>query len=282
MVRFKAEKLNDCVKVDISMHRRVTDEARILIISDVHLDNKNCDRQMLKRHLDKALEIGAPIIDNGDLFDCMGGKYDKRSHKGDVLPQLQVSNYFDALTKYAHDFLKPYAKNFILLAEGNHENSIQARHEINLTTMLIDKLNPDIIYQKYAGWIIFTLRDPGKGNYQQDFQMFRTHGTGGNAPVTKGTIQSARRQDQVLADLYISGHIHTEFTMPRPQWYLTKDGNVKIRTPLHQQIGTYKDSTTGTWEQMKGFAPPSMGGCWLVFKYSNVEQRYKARFEPCE
>lgn len=276
---FKAEKLNDATKISLKAKRRESEEFRILFISDVHLDNKKCKRDLLKRHLDKAKEIGAPIIDNGDFFDCMGGKYDPRSNKGDILKELQVPNYFDAVTNMGRDFLKPYAKNIAIMSEGNHEGSVLGRHEINLTTNLIDKLNPSIIYQKYSGWIMVQLAD---GPYTQTFHIYRTHGSGGSAPVTKGAIQSARRQDISLADLYISGHIHTQFDIPRPQWYLTQDGKLKIRVPRHHQIGTYKDSTGSYWEDTKGIGPPSLGGTWLVFKWSRHDNEFKARFEDCD
>jgi hypothetical protein len=60
---------------------RVGDEQYFLLQSDVHWDNPQCDRTMLKRHLDLALKRNAPVIDIGDFFCAMQGKYDKRSNK---------------------------------------------------------------------------------------------------------------------------------------------------------------------------------------------------------
>jgi UDP-2,3-diacylglucosamine pyrophosphatase LpxH len=50
----------------------------VLMISDVHFDNPKCDRKLLKKHLDEAKRRNAKVLINGDLFDLMQGKNDKR------------------------------------------------------------------------------------------------------------------------------------------------------------------------------------------------------------
>jgi hypothetical protein len=272
----KAEKFNDAIRITVDHDRSKDWEQRFLILSDVHCDNKGCKVNLLKSHLKEAIERNAGIIDNGDYFDCMGGKYDKRSNKSDILPELQTNKYFDSVVDYGANILEPFKKNLLILAEGNHEISVRERNEIDLTERLIQKLGSNTLHQKYAGWVVFTFKNK---NSAYNVIMYRTHGNGGNAPVTKGSIQTARRQDIIDADIYISGHIHTEFTIPRPKWYLDRNGNAKIKTPLHQQIGTYKDSTGKTWEDMKGFAPPSLGGQWLIFTFDPTENKMKYRFQ---
>lgn len=56
-------------------------EQWVLLRSDVHHDNPKCDQKLEKKHLDQAKEYNAIIIDNGDLFCAMQGKYDKRASK---------------------------------------------------------------------------------------------------------------------------------------------------------------------------------------------------------
>lgn len=277
-MKFKAEVLNDATLITVDLKRARDWEFRVLFLSDVHCDNKGFKRNLFKKHCDEALAGGWAIIDNGDFFDAMGGKWDKRSGKADILPELNTDSYLNSLVKFGADLLEPYKKNIVIMGNGNHEQSIKERHEVNLTAMLIDKLGIDAIIQKYTGWVIFRFADKASNHTAT---LYRTHGNGGNAPVTKGVIQSARRQDMIEADIYISGHIHTEYNVPRPKWYLDRNGNMKIKTPVHQQIGTYKDSTLKTWEDMKGFAPPSLGGQWLIFTYDPTENVLKYRFQPC-
>lgn len=259
---------NDCLIIKVPIKRNKNWSQTFLLTSDIHIDSKKCQTLKLKQHLEEMKERDAYLIDNGDIFDCMGGKYDKRSNKADILTKLQGANYFDLLNDHAVDILGPHADRIIMLADGNHELSVTQRHEIDLIQRLQNTLNRDhggnIIRQGYAGWIKFEF-DEG-GNSGKGLIMYRTHGNGGNAPVTKGVIQSARRQDMIDADVYISGHIHTNYTVPRPMWYITRDGVMKIKEKFHHQLGTYKDSSKSTWETMKGFAPPSLGGTWITFR----------------
>jgi len=92
-----------------------------LLRSDAHFDNPHNDRELEKRHLDEALERGAGIIDAGDLFCVMGGKWDPRSNKAGVRPEYQTGDYLDAVVRSAVDFYEPYAKNIVCLGYGNHE-----------------------------------------------------------------------------------------------------------------------------------------------------------------
>jgi len=46
-----------------------------LLRSDVHHDNPKCNQDLERKHLDEAIEYDAPIIDNGDLFCAMQGKW---------------------------------------------------------------------------------------------------------------------------------------------------------------------------------------------------------------
>jgi hypothetical protein len=264
-MNFTTEVKNDAVV--IKMDARKGWEQWFLLTSDVHYDNKKCDRKLLKKHHDEAKEKGAGIIDFGDFFDVMGGKYDPRSGKGDIREEYCKGSYFDAVVDDAADYLSNYKDNLVLIAEGNHEISIQNRQEINLTKRLIEKVNPSIVHGKYTGWIRFQVTSNGTERYGST--MYYSHGSGGNAPVTRGVIQSARRQDFIDADILVSGHIHTEYQLSRPKVKLNKDFNESIYEQLHVQLGTYKNSFKGAWENMKGFPPPSMGGAWLKFSYAN-------------
>jgi UDP-2,3-diacylglucosamine pyrophosphatase LpxH len=55
-----------------------TKSARFLLISDVHWDAIDCDRRLLKKHLDEAVATDSMVLINGDLFDLMQGRNDRR------------------------------------------------------------------------------------------------------------------------------------------------------------------------------------------------------------
>ena len=62
-------------------------EQWVLLRSDAHHDNVDCNRAMERAHLEKAVERNAPIIDAGDVFCAMQGKFDPRSSKEDCRPE---------------------------------------------------------------------------------------------------------------------------------------------------------------------------------------------------
>ena len=86
-------------------------EQWILLSSDRHHDNPKTDQALEKKHLDLALKRNALIMDFGDLFCAMQGKYDPRGVKSDIRPEHCFNNYFDRLVDTAVDFYKPNAKN---------------------------------------------------------------------------------------------------------------------------------------------------------------------------
>jgi predicted phosphodiesterase len=242
-------------------------EKWILLMSDEHFDSKKCDRKLLKRHHDEAKERNALIFKFGDTFDCMGGKYDKRTHKGDIRPEYQEANYFDRLKEDAAEFYGPYAENIALITPGNHELSVLMRHEIDLVGSLAKSLNCSV--GKYSGFIRFQFETKAGAN-KKSFTLYYTHGSGGGAPVTKGVIQNNRRQHTVDADFYVSGHIHTGTLQPRPKVYLSEQGVVNFREPEHIILGAYKNEfLAGQWADTKGLDPAVLGGMWLRFYNTN-------------
>lgn len=96
-------------------------EFRALLTSDCHWDNPHCEQDRMKKLFDQALELDAPILDIGDFFCAMQGKYDKRASKSDLRPEHQCSDYLDALVRTAAEWLQPYSKILTLRGEGNHE-----------------------------------------------------------------------------------------------------------------------------------------------------------------
>ena len=66
---------------------------RFLLSADRHHDNPHTDQALERRHLEEVLTSGAGIIDLGDLFCAMQGKFDKRSSKNDLRPEHKSGDY---------------------------------------------------------------------------------------------------------------------------------------------------------------------------------------------
>lgn len=148
-----AENRVPIVRVDFP---KTSDEFWLLMRSDAHWDNPDSDQKLMKRHLELALERNAGIIDGGDFFCAMQGKYDKRSDKSKVRPEHQSGDYLDRLVKTAVEFHKPYAKNWVGQWLGNHDTGITKNHETCLITRMAESLREKTgaIFPVvgYSGW----------------------------------------------------------------------------------------------------------------------------------
>ena len=74
------ERTNENV-LTVRVNYREDSEFWVLLTADVHWDNPHCDRTLYRRHLDLAKERDAAILNVGDWFCAMQGKYDKRAAK---------------------------------------------------------------------------------------------------------------------------------------------------------------------------------------------------------
>jgi len=233
-----------------------------LLVSDLHLDSKDCDRDLVKRVFDEAVEKDATILMFGDVMDLMGGKFDTRTNKGHIKSAYQVAEYFDAVIEEVAEFLRPYAKNIGMMAMGNHEYSVIKHHETNPLRNLIYRLGDHIELGDYTGFVRFFF-DGGTTGGRTSKTLYYTHGSGGNSPVTKGVINTNRRSSTIEADYFVSGHIHQGWNVSHSRIRLNEQCVVKTYDQEHIQLGTFKDS--GEWEQAKGFGSPVKGGYWLEF-----------------
>ena len=257
------------------------DECWCLLRSDCHHDNPSSLNDLEELHLSQAKERGAAVIDNGDAFCSMQGRWDKRSDKSALKPEHQVDNYLDALVSTYADFLEPYADSLAVMATGNHETSILKHHETNLTTRLCERLRTKtgatLFDGSYTGWVFFSITrgtpKPGNRHPRRTVKLWRTHGYGGGAPVTKGTIQTNRRAVYLPdARVVLSGHTHSEFVLPLQRLRVSNNGKVSQDTQWHIQLPSYKDSfkdgySYGNWAIEKGMAPQTTGAMWMRLKW---------------
>lgn len=115
-------------------------QSYVLLTSDHHVDNKHCDHALLRSHLQAAVDLDAPIFMFGDVFCAMQGRWDKRADQEELLPELRGNNYLDRLVDFATEFYRPYASHIAIVSNGNHEDSIERKHQVDLTERLASNL----------------------------------------------------------------------------------------------------------------------------------------------
>ena len=239
-----------------------------LLSSDRHHDSKYCDRDLEKRQLDEAVKRDAMVIDAGDILDAMQGKWDPRRSYDDMRPEYMVEKYYDAIIEDAEAFYKPYAANLLLIGRGNHETSVLKHASISMIDRLVGglhKAGSSVISGGYGGWVIVYLI---VGNSRSSFKIKYFHGSGGDAPVTKGVIQTNRQAVYLPdADLVLNGHNHQEYTLSIKRERVSTKGVIHYDLVHFVRTPGYKTGYTdpATWDYQHT-APSPIGAVWLNIK----------------
>jgi hypothetical protein len=250
-------------------------EQWLLLSSDRHHDSARCDRDLERAQLEKAKERNALCIDAGDLFDAMQGKFDPRRSYTGLRPEYKVDTYLDEIVADAAKFYGPYAKNFILMGRGNHDQGIIKNNGVDLISNLVNRLNTDhaghVTAGGYGGWVKFLFVIQKTVRSSINLKYF--HGAGGGGPVTRGVIQTNRQAVYLPdADIVLNGHTHDGWIMPISRERFNQLGKISqdvswyIRTPTYAD--DYGDGSTG-WHVERWGAPKPKGCVWVRLYYKN-------------
>lgn len=262
-------------------------EQWFLLSADRHHDSRFCNLALVKEHMERAKERDAYVLDFGDLFDAMQGKYDPRRAYPEMQPKYltrmleEGKGYLDVIVADALDYYAPYADRFLLIAKGNHETAIEQHNDTNLTQRLVAGLNErggNVQTGFYGGYVRFSFTI--NGTQRQSINMKYFHGNGGSsAPVTRGVIQT-NRQAVIYpdADIVVNGHNHESYIVHVPRERLTDMGRVKRDVQWHIRTPGYKDG----WDDgAEGFdvqhgSPKANGAVWLRFFYKGKKIQLEA------
>lgn len=236
----------------------------VLQISDVHYDSQTCDRAMLTKHLKEAESRGALVFINGDWFDLMQGKWDPRGSYSGLRPEYKYTDYLDRVISDSAEYLSKFKVKYII-GLGNHETNIIKRMHTNpistLCMMLREKGN-DAIEMGYDGYIKYCFDH--KGSNDSLLQYFH-HGSGGNAPRSKGIMTADIDQQQSAdADLITKGHDHNKWSLPITVERVNNRGYIHLKTVWHLRTGSYQGMPDYGWPKEKKFAQPTLGGWWTT------------------
>lgn len=260
-------------------------ESGILLSSDWHLDSKKCDRDLLKRHLDRAVSDDCPVIITGDMFDLMQGRKDPRKSMADLRPEHIGDDYFNLVVETSLDFLEPYAKNIALITYGNHETSMIRHNDFDILQAVYhrmrDRFSSKVLIGGYGAYIICRAYDEG-GKIRGRHTIRTFHGAGGGGPVTKGVIGTNRRGAFMAdADTIHTGHIHESWVVQTMKERIAHTGEIYTTAVNHICTPSYKQEfDLGTGFHSAGGRPPKpVGAAWLKFRYESKENPMCARVE---
>jgi len=248
-------------------------EQWFLLTGDRHVDSADSDHAMQVKHLRQAQERDAGVIDVGDVLDAMQGRSDPRRMKGVGRPDSAiVANYLDRIVVDAAEMLAPYARRFVVIGRGNHEQSILRHCETDLTERLCERISllsgTKVHSGGYGGWVRFVVRWSTKGGLCLNLKYF--HGSGGGGLMSFDTLRVRRQSSFVSgADVVVCGHVHErwalEITQEEPA-AMKGCYELRHRSQWHVRVGTYKDEYReglGGWHIERGGPPKPLGAYWM-------------------
>ena len=240
----------------------------VFVSSDWHWDSTHCDRERLAHDLGLAKKHHAAVLSLGDGFDAMGGKFDPRSTKHSIRPELQTDDYFDSCVTQCAQWLQPYKASLALITPGNHESAVRKRQETCLTTRLVERLKmagSPVRQGGYSGWVLFRSCNSTRTTTHS---LYYHHGFGGGSPVTAGVGNYHHYLAQTDgADVICAGHIHQRTMVEVARQRLSSRGIVRIK-PVHLvRSASYKqESLTDGWAVEKGMGARALGGWWMLLQ----------------
>ena len=252
------------------------DEWVMLLRGDAHHDNPHNLRDLERKHLDECVQKNAGIVDVGDLFCAMQGKFDPRRSKNNVREEDAMAvDYLDSIVRHAADFYSPYAQHFVVIGRGNHETAILKNCETDLTERLCERMSQQSGHKVYSGGYGGGVRFIVRRNTERHCLTLKYfHGSGGAALMSFDTLK-VRRSAAVTpdADVVVSGHVHKQWVMPLARERLLMDQKgprVVSDIQWHIRTGTYKDEFEDGFAGFhveQGRTPEIMGAVWMKLKF---------------
>jgi hypothetical protein len=189
----------------------------------------------------------------------------------ELRPEYRHEDYYGFVVRDCAQWYGKYASLIGIMADGNHELGVVKNANIDLLSLIVDALNSrggSVIHGGYGGWVrlVFNLGE----NNRVIKQIKYFHGSGGEAPVTRGAIQTNRQAVYLPdADFVVNGHSHNSYYIPISREKLDQNGRHYFDLQHHIRIPGYKQDYgdgTGGWEVTRGGVPKPIGAAWLQFE----------------
>ena len=271
----KIEQTDDNV-YKINYKVSVSDRTNIYLMSDIHYDSIKCDRELFHEHLDECINDGSGLLINGDFFDVMQGRNDRRGSSKAIRKEYYEEmseygmEYYDVVPRISAKELAPKFKKlpFIVIGYGNHETSISKHQETDILANFVYELRKEgvkIYKTGYSGFLLLNFNLKNTTRTSNSYRIAHHHGNWGGL-VTKGMLGVPRRHLMFSnADMVVGGHVHDQVTTSTTSNEVTSHGKIIQKTKWGLVIPSYKN---GFGKGFAGFETekhtPKPLGCYRV------------------
>jgi hypothetical protein len=183
-----------------------------------------------------------------------------------------------AIVDHAEELLAPYAEIIDVCGIGNHEEAWIRYGYSDPVALLIERLRSKnkkckIKHGSFWGYINTTFSVRGE---KARHRLLYYHGTGGDSPVTKGTIDFNRKGRNFGYDALTFGHKHNIAIVADQILDVTEGGRVVEKMQLNLQTGSYYrnykqieadgDPLDYGYAASKAHPPKPIGGIFLTLR----------------
>jgi hypothetical protein len=215
---------------------------------------------------------------NGDIFDAIGAT-DKRFDLTVLHPSIcREKDLGAAIVSMAKELLWPYRKLIDTIGIGNHEETWIKYNSNDPVRRLIEELTSErdcrIAHGSFWGFIRTSFVLDGHRKRPRHDLLY-LHGTGGDSPVTKGTIDFNRKGRNWHYDCLTFGHKHNLVAAADQIADVSDSGKYRERRQLNLQTGSYyrnyrelADNEVLNQSYAARFAhpPKPLGGLFLILR----------------
>jgi hypothetical protein len=224
----------------------------IVPIADLHIGDPLFHEKKFIKMRDWIAEtpnVVVPLV--GDILNCA-----TKNSKSDIYGEKMNPN--DAL-KYAVELLEPIRDKIIGSVRGNHCIRVYRESGLDIAENLAERLGVPYAPEGILYNIKFD-RYPNLRTGKINYTVYTNHGIGGGR--TKGSKVNVvhRLSDIVLADLYISAHVHSA-NGDKDRYFVpdTRAGKITSMTMTYASAGSYLDY--GGYAEAGLMKPSKLGTC---------------------
>lgn len=251
----------------VEVNYKYGDKFKLLPLSDIHYDgrgrNSLCDVAKLRRDLKEQVDDKTMIVGIGDWFggiipsDVKRYRKEHDAAKGEDILDEQIEGM-------AEEF-RPYKEQIYAIGDGNHEDTILAKCNTNLTKRLVNTLNTDIkkpILYLGMSWLL-------QVRFQENKSRTRTmvirghHGWGGGSRTEGADITKFAHDVKFWqADLFLYGHVHKLKINDIEEGRVVGNNDWKTYRKRMVVCGTYQrtysKTESTTYAEKKGYPPTTI------------------------
>lgn len=229
---------------DVIRFRLPWEPQGVMFFGDPHIDAAAHARQLFIDDLKRCQNDGDIGVIMGDVWSAILPRDLKRYTEGRHGERRDgiINGYIDQ----AFELLSPYVNCIDVILLGNHETAVIKHHHVDMTALLIDRLNAVKESGKlengriaYGGYTCYVQLQFVKSSHSTSNIVWLHHGKGGGAPVTKGMIDANRIMVTRGADVYVIGHKHTSISDQERFEYVDQHGQKKRITRDFIIVGGY-------------------------------------------